>query len=314
MVQTVSSTHRSGRQTRSVSLCQPVQATRRCTDARRKGFSDRIYPHGFAYALMTRRSNRKPGYPDGSALIAAILFTAVSLAGCGGDSRRRLDQEGAPSARDALGTAGAGGSAGSGGAGGRLSARDGGGEAGVARPPTLTGVASTWVDDLTLAYCNWAVECGQFPDVATCKGWRGPQFSDVEFNTAWAAAAAVSKGNALYDAVEANACLAELSRLSCDRGFLDPPTIPAPCAAAFTGKLSDGDSCSNDVEFPCLRCTAAPTLIAHPDNTAQASCRWGPDSGYMGSAGTSFYLEPSSTTTMEVRSHARLGSTAEATT
>ena len=29
-------------------LCQPVQATRRCTDARRKGFSHRIYPHGFA--------------------------------------------------------------------------------------------------------------------------------------------------------------------------------------------------------------------------------------------------------------------------
>jgi hypothetical protein len=111
-----------------------------------------------------------------------------------------------------------------------------------------TVTVSTWVTDLVAAYCTWAIRCGEFPDAAACKAYMGPQFAAVNFNQASAAVTAVSDGKAQFDPTQAASCLTALSNLDCDVDFLSLSSIPEPCAVAFSGSVSDGGACIDDVE------------------------------------------------------------------
>jgi hypothetical protein len=122
-----------------------------------------------------------------------------------------------------------------------------GGASGQGEVMTMATV-STWVTDLTTAYCTWAVRCDKFPNVATCKVSVGHEFSVVNFNVASAAVTSVSDGKAQFDAAQATSCLTTLSNLDCDVELLNLQSIPAPCSAAFSGSLADGSTCIDDVE------------------------------------------------------------------
>ena len=177
---------------------------------------------------------------------------------------------------------------------------------------SFTGTASTWVSDLTAAYCMWAIRCGKFSGAATCRAYMGPQFAVVNFNAPSAAITAVSKGTAQFDPTRATSCLTALANLDCDSDLLFPTRVPTPCAAVFVGNLSDGSACIDDVECPngsiCLiastvtckgTCTPLPAGACRTidDCPAQQHCAgvpfWG--SGLWGSGGCQATVAPGAT-------------------
>jgi hypothetical protein len=125
--------------------------------------------------------------------------------------------------------------------------------------------ASTWVTSLVASYCDRALRCGTFPDDATCKAYMGPQFSAVNFNAPSAAVKAVSDGKASFDPTQAATCLTALSNLDCAVDFLNAG-IPA-CAAAFSGHVSDGGACIDDVE-----CASGSMCIVASTATCEGTC------------------------------------------
>jgi hypothetical protein len=123
---------------------------------------------------------------------------------------------------------------------------DAGGD--VAAGASEAGTASSWVADLTAAYCTWAVRCGRFRDVAGCEAFTAPEYAAVNFDQATAAVTAVADGKAHFDPTQAASCLSTLSNLGCDVDFVNPPHMPAACMTTFYGSTSDGGACIDDVE------------------------------------------------------------------
>ena len=150
-------------------------------------------------------------------------------------------------------SAGGGGDAAMIAAGGSMAGNTGGaGTSGGAANGGAETPASTWITDLTTAYCTWAVRCGRgFFDAASCNAFMRPQLAVVNFNTPSAAVTAVSKGTAQFDQTQAMSCLAAVASFDCDS---PPPLglalIPTPCAAVFSGSVVDGGACIDDVECP----------------------------------------------------------------
>jgi hypothetical protein len=140
--------------------------------------------------------------------------------------------------------------------------------------------ASTWVTDLTAAYCAWAVRCGQFRDAAYCTFFAGAEFAAVNFNQASAAVTAVSDGKAQFDPTQAASCLTAMSNLSCDVDFLSQATPPAACMMTFSGSLPIGGTCIDDVECePGLMCVVASTATCEGTCTPTSAqdCRMDDD-------------------------------------
>jgi hypothetical protein len=111
-----------------------------------------------------------------------------------------------------------------------------------------SGTVSSWVTDLTAAYCSWATRCGKFRDSATCSALMSPQFGVVNFNQAPAAITSVSNETARFNPAQASSCLMALSNLDCDIDLLDPSATPESCSIVFSGSVSSGGACINDVE------------------------------------------------------------------
>jgi hypothetical protein len=184
------------------------------------------------------RDSRYPNVsPDGGSAAAG----REASAGTGGS---------AAAGREA--SAGAGGSA----AGGRES------DAGSAAP-----TASTWVMGLTVAYCMWAIRCDRFSDAAACQAYTGPQFDVVNFNVPSAAITAVSKGTVRFDPIQAAACLTALANLDCDSDLFNLPSVPAQCATVFSGSVSDGGTCIDDVE-----CSSGSMCVISSTVTCEGQC------------------------------------------
>jgi hypothetical protein len=205
-------------------------------------------------------------------------------AGCGGQASRDL-------------TGSSGGSGGSAAATGESGARG------------TTGTAATWVTDLNAAYCTWAIRCGRFPDAASCNALRGPQFAAINFNAPSAAIRAVSKGTSTFDPTQATSCLAALSNLDCDSDLFGGARVPASCAGVFSGTVSDGSACIDDVECASgSMCVIASTATCEgvctpasgglcrtsDDCPAQQYCAAGPigGSGLAGSGSCQALIEP----------------------
>jgi len=108
--------------------------------------------------------------------------------------------------------------------------------------------AATWATDLNVAYCTWAVRCGRFADAAACNAHTAAEFAIVNFNAPSAAITAVSRGTARFDSVQATSCLTALAHSACDSELLSTVRIPPPCSGVFSGSLSDGSDCIDDVE------------------------------------------------------------------
>lgn len=149
---------------------------------------------------------------------------------------------------------------------GRSTVGDGGNDASASR----TSV-STWVADFEDAFCTWGIRCGEFPDGATCHASNGHRFVTEGFNSASAAVTAVSKGTAQFDGAAATACLAALSQLDCSPSFYSNlPSLPAPCASAFSGHLPDGATCIDDVE-----CATGSVCLVQSTVTCEGTCKPG---------------------------------------
>jgi hypothetical protein len=144
-----------------------------------------------------------------------------------------------------------------------------GGSGGTSGAGGTTGTAATWVTDLSAAYCTWAIRCGEFPDADACNASKGPQFAAVNFNAPSAAIKAVSKGTATFDPTQATSCLAALSNLDCgsDSDLFGSPPLPASCASVFSGTVSDGGACIDDVE-----CGSGSMCVMASTATCQGIC------------------------------------------
>jgi hypothetical protein len=200
-----------------------------------------------------------------------IALIAPSAGTCGGlASRHPMGSTGSAGRSDAAGSGAAGesdaGSTTATGSAGRNAAA-GSGAAGESDAGSTTATASTWVTDLTDAYCMWAIRCGKFPDAAACNAYMGPQFNVVNFNAPSAAITAVSKGTARFNATQATACLTALSNLDCDSDLLNVPNVPAQCVAVFSGSASDGSSCIDDVE-----CKSGSMCVVTSTATCEGKC------------------------------------------
>jgi hypothetical protein len=97
------------------------------------------------------------------------------------------------------------------------------------------------------AWCRYQVRCGVYPDLASCEALdRFPSDPDL--------VAAVRAGTVEWHAEEAEACIAQLTDLSCDQSSQDYRFSGLPCHGAFTGTLHEGDACAFGLECISLEC------------------------------------------------------------
>jgi hypothetical protein len=218
--------------------------------------------------FMPTRPCLKLDHAISNAMLAAGLFAALSFAAC--SDRSALAKTvpgtgGTTSSGSILGTGGTGSTAtgAMGGQGGTNSMGSSSpGTTGSGGVTSATGPVSTWVADLVSTYCTWAVRCGQFPNQDICRAYGDPRFAAVDFNMATAAVVAVAEGTAQFNATQAASCLATMSGLACDIDFVNLPSVPTSCRAAFSGSVPSGGVCIDDVQ-------CAPGSSCVGDSTSQ---------------------------------------------
>ena len=207
-----------------------------------------------AMSFMPMRPYLKLDHPTSNAMLAAGLFAALVFAACGGRplTKRVPGTGGTTSTGGILGSGGTDSTAttsATGGQGGtKIIGSSGPGATGSGGVTSATGPVSTWVADLVSAYCAWAVRCGQFPNQDICQAYGDPRFAAVGFNMATAAVVAVAEGTAEFNATQAASCLATMSGLACDIDFVNLPSVPTSCRAAFSGSFPSGGVCIDDVQ------------------------------------------------------------------
>lgn len=114
------------------------------------------------------------------------------------------------------------------------------------------------------ALCQHEVNCGEYPDVATCER------SDLlRLTTNPSANAAVSAGKILYDAGKARECVDTIANASCDTTDADLRFLfPSACFETATGTLHAGDACAINDECISLACD----VPSCPDACCQGTC------------------------------------------
>jgi hypothetical protein len=237
-------------------------------------------------SFMPMRPCLKLDHSTSNAMLAAGLFAALSFAACGDRplTKRVPGTGGTTSTSGIPGTGGTDSTAttsATGGQGGTKSIGSSGpGATGSGGVTSATGPVSTWVADLVSAYCAWAVRCGQFPNQDICQAYGDPRFAAVDFNMATAAVVAVAEGTAQFNATQAASCLATLSDLACDIDFVNLPSVPTSCRAAFSGSVPSGGVCINDVQCaPGASCVGDSSLVCKGRCTpiSAPSCRTNDD-------------------------------------
>jgi hypothetical protein len=126
---------------------------------------------------------------------------------------------------------------------------------------------STWVTGLIAAYCAQAVRCGQFPDSAVCDAFMGPQIAVDNFNSPTAAITAVVGRKAQFDSAKAASCLAAFSEMDCDLASSNLASVPVACTSVFSGSVSDGGTCIDDVE-----CATGSMCVIASTTTCEGTC------------------------------------------
>ena len=192
-----------------------------------------------------------------------VAVLAIALAGCGSGGGAASATGGHSGTGGATGGSGGGNNGGgNGGSGGSVSGSGGGGPIPI----------SQYVSLVLAAGCEYAVRCGEYPDVATCLSSQQvlPHYYDT-------LSADVADGKVAYDATQARSCVDLWSNTPCTRtAFLNVPNFP--CDSVFTGTVAVGDTCFFQEECAsrvcqidytvCDRaqccpgvCVAAPTVV-----------------------------------------------------
>ena len=165
-------------------------------------------------------------------------------------------------------------------------------------------------NDLNDAFCKSSVECGDYPDLATCKSASRPkstQAMDI---------ADVEAGRIDYDASHAAACLAFIDSFTCEHGSLSYNQLQDTCGPVLVGHLAIGTACVDSEECvsgaACSKpsscgadvccagtCVAAPTghVALGGDCSVNASCV---DGAYCKTNGTGSFCTAQATSEHDV--------------
>lgn len=90
---------------------------------------------------------------------------------------------------------------------------------------------ASYLEAYTVALCNWAVRCEQFPD--SMKD-RCPELLQ------WEASLSVTTGAQAFDLEAAKACLASIDAAACSSGY---PRVAEQCQKVFKASRADGETC-----------------------------------------------------------------------
>jgi hypothetical protein len=115
------------------------------------------------------------------------------------------------------------------------------------------------------ALCQHEVNCGEFPDLDTCR--RGN--NAIHINTDPSVPAAVSAGKVIYNAGKARECVDAIASMTCDTTDGDERTFfPIPCFETSAGTLHAGDTCALGIE--CISGTC--DVPSCPDACCMGTC------------------------------------------